>query len=55
MLLNKFKINECNKYVYVKGTPSSYVIVCLYIDDMLIVKSNYDVIMITKIMLSKHF
>lgn len=36
ILLNDFKINECNKCVYIKFTPSTYVIIYLYIDDMLV-------------------
>ena len=32
-----FKINECDKCVYVKDTKLGYVIVCLYVDDILIV------------------
>ncbi len=28
MLSNGFRINECDKCVYVKGTPTDYVIVC---------------------------
>ena len=35
-----FKINECDKCVYVKDTPDGYVILCLYVDDMLIAGSN---------------
>ena len=39
MLTNGFKINECDecdKCVYVKSDDNSYAIVCLYVDDMLI-------------------
>ena len=35
MLTNGFKINECDKCMYVKNTNKGYVIVCLYVDDML--------------------
>lgn len=31
MLSNDFKINECDKCVYIKTTPKAYVIVCLYL------------------------
>ena len=41
MMLHDFKINECDKRVYVKDTKHGYVIVCLYEDDMFIVNS-YD-------------
>ena len=36
MTSNGFTINECDKCVYVKDTNNRYVIVCLYVDDMLI-------------------
>lgn len=35
-----FKIKECNKCVYVKDTKNDNVILCLHIDDMLIVGNN---------------
>ena len=37
MLTNGFIINECDKCVYVKNTNKGYVIICLYVDDMLII------------------
>ena len=40
MMSNDFKINECDKCVYAKSTLNGYVIVCLYMDDMLIFGSN---------------
>ncbi|KAL0347056.1 UNVERIFIED_CONTAM: Retrovirus-related Pol polyprotein from transposon TNT 1-94 [Sesamum calycinum] len=55
MLSNGFKINECDKCVYVKSTQHSFIIVCLYVDDMLIMGSNRDIILTTKKMLTKHF
>ena len=55
MLSNDFKINECDKYVYTRNTQSEYVIVCLYVDDMLIIGSNNDVIKATKKMLTNYF
>ena len=55
MLSNDFKINECDKYVYTRNTQSEYVIVCLYVDDMLIIGSNNDVIKVTKKMLTSYF
>nr|GEX04851.1 zinc finger, CCHC-type [Tanacetum cinerariifolium] len=51
MLESGFKINECDKCVYVKDTSSRYVISCLYVDDMLIVGSNDKMIKSTKDML----
>nr|GFA76800.1 ATP phosphoribosyltransferase 1, chloroplastic [Tanacetum cinerariifolium] len=55
MLESGFKINESDKYVYVKDTSSGYVILCLYVDDMLIVGSNDKMIKSTKVMLKSKF
>ncbi|RVW52240.1 Retrovirus-related Pol polyprotein from transposon TNT 1-94 [Vitis vinifera] len=52
MLSHGFKINECDKCVYVKDTEHGYVIVCLYVDDMLIVGSDDKMITSTKNMLN---
>ena len=54
MLSNGFQINECDKCVYLKGNEKDYVIVCLYVDDMIIIGSN-DNISTTKRMLSQNF
>ena len=40
MITNGFKINECDKGVYIKDIENGYVILCLYVDDILIVGSN---------------
>ncbi|KAK6160261.1 hypothetical protein DH2020_003642 [Rehmannia glutinosa] len=55
MLSNGYKINECDKCVYVKGTSEAFVIVCLYVDDLLIMGSSHDSIMDTKRMLKRNF
>ena len=55
MMTNGFKINECNKCVYVKNTKHGSVIICLYVDDMLIMGSNNEVIKTTKKMLNNKF
>ena len=55
MLSNGFKINECDKCVYIKNTPNHEVIVCLYVDDMLIISKNIIDINASKRMLSKSF
>ena len=44
LLESGFKINKCNKCVYVKDIENDYVILCLYVDDMLIIGSNYKMI-----------
>ena len=55
MMSQGFKINECDKCVYVKDTEHGYVIVCLYVDDMLIVGRNDKMITSTKNMLNSRF
>jgi len=55
MLSNKFKINEVDKYAYVKNTDKNYVIVCLYIDDILILAINDYMIKSTKKILTNMF
>ena len=55
MMSRGFKINECNKCVYVKDTKLGYVIVCLYVDDMLIVGGDDKMIASTKNMLNSRF
>jgi hypothetical protein len=53
MLSNEFKINEVDKCIYVRNTDKSYVIICLYVDDMLILDSNDHMIKFTRKMLIK--
>ena len=55
MLTNGFKINECDKCVYVKNTDQGYVIVCFYVDDMLIIGSSQNIIKSNKQMLNSRF
>ncbi|PHT79676.1 Isochorismate synthase, chloroplastic [Capsicum annuum] len=55
MLTNGFKINECDKCVYIKDTPNHQVIVCLYVDDMLIISRDICDINATKRMLESKF
>ncbi|KAH9698737.1 hypothetical protein KPL71_024118 [Citrus sinensis] len=55
MITSGFKINECDKCVYVKETENGYVILYLYVDDMLIVGSDDDMIKSTKNMLKSKF
>ena len=44
MLSNGFKINECDKCVYVKQTQNCFAILYLYVDDMLITGSDGETI-----------
>ena len=55
MMTNGFKINECDKCVYVKNTEHGFVIICLYVDDILIMGSNNEVIKTTKEMFNIKF
>ncbi|KAD2806293.1 hypothetical protein E3N88_39670 [Mikania micrantha] len=55
MLNNGFKINEYEKCVFVKNTKRGYVILCLYVDDMLIIGSDDQMIKFTKYMLKAIF
>ena len=55
MMSHGFKINECDKCVYVKEVEHGHVIVCLYADDMLIVSSDDKMITSTKKMLNSRF
>ena len=55
MMTNGFKINECDKCVYVKNTEHRFVIICLYVDDILIMGSNNEVIKTTKEMFNNNF
>ena len=52
---NGFTINDYDKFVYVKDTNNGYVIVCLYVDDMLILGSNNYIITTSKKMLFSKF
>ena len=54
-MANGFKINECDKYVYVKNTERGSVIICLYVDDILIMGSNNEIIKTTKDMFNNKF
>ncbi|GJX96525.1 retrovirus-related pol polyprotein from transposon TNT 1-94 [Tanacetum coccineum] len=55
LLSNGFQINECDKCVYVKQYKNAFFIICLYVDDMLIMRTNMDVINQTKKMLPSSF
>ncbi|CAM8886507.1 unnamed protein product [Rhodiola kirilowii] len=48
MMSNGFKINECDKCIYVKNTDHGYVILCLSFDDKLIVGSDENLVKSTK-------
>ena len=55
MIKDEFTINECDKCVYTKTVENACIIVCLYVDDMLILATNIEIIKSTKKMLSNSF
>jgi hypothetical protein len=55
MLSNNFKINKCDKCVYVKTKNKGYLIICFYVDDMLILGNNKHMIKSTKNNLTNKF
>ena len=55
IMSHDFKINECDKCVYVKNTEHGYVIVCLYVDEMFIVGNDDKMITSTKNILNSRF
>jgi hypothetical protein len=50
-----FVVNEANKYVYYRYGGGNDVILCLYVDDILIFDNNIDVIKEGKDFLSNNF
>ena len=54
MKTNEFKINKYDKYVNIKDTKNGYVILCLYMDDIL-VGSDDKMIKSIKNMLNSRF
>ena len=55
MMTNGFKINECDKCVYVKNNEHGFVIIYLYVDDILIMGSNNEIIKTAKEMFNNNF
>ena len=50
-----FTINECDMCVYTKTVRDACIIVCLYVDDMLILETNIEIIKSIKKLLSNNF
>ena len=50
-----FKVNESDKCIYYKTKNDLCIIICLYVDDMLIFRSNLHVINDVKLMSSSNF
>ena len=55
MMSHGFKFNQCDKCVYVKDMKLGYVIVCLYVDEMIIFGSDDKMISSTKNILNSWF
>ena len=55
MFANGFMINDCDKCVYIKNIMNHELIVCLYVDGMLIMSKEIDDVNATKRMLSSKF
>ena len=55
ILANGFKINKCDKCVFIKDTPNHQVIICMYVDDILIISRDISDINSTKRMLERKF
>ena len=55
MLSNGFKTNESDKCIYYKTFDDAHVIICLYVDDLLIFGPNMDIINAAKMLLKNNF
>jgi len=55
MIKDGFITNKCDKCFYTKTIKNTCIIVCLYIDDMLILETNIEIIKFIKRMLSNNF
>ena len=55
LISNEFVVNESDRCVYKKFSSDSGVIICLYVDDMLILGTDMDVVKSTKDLLSSNF
>ena len=55
LISNGFVVNEFDRRVYNKFSGDSGVTICLYVDDMLILETDMDVIKSTKNILSSNF
>ena len=55
LIKDGFTINECDKCIYTKTVENACIIVCLYVNDMLILgTNNIELIKSTKRMLSNN-
>ena len=55
ILSNDFQINDFDNYLYYKKFDDRYVLFCLYVDDILILAPDIDLINDIKTLLSNYF
>ena len=55
LVTNRFPINDIDKYIYNKCEDNTCVYICLYVDDMMIFRTNLKVICETKKVLWSKF
>ena len=55
MLSNGFKTNISDKCIYYKTFDDAHVIICLYVNDLLIFGPNMDIINVVKMLLKNNF
>ena len=55
LLSHEFRSNNANKCIYSKFNDKNRVIICFYVNDMLIVGTNYQAVVDTKKYLSSNF
>ena len=55
MINNEFKVNSSDTCVYSKMYGAECILICLYVDDMLIFGTNMKLMKDTKLFLSSHF
>ena len=55
LISNGFSINDVDKCIYNKVENNSFIVICLYVDDVLIFGTNLQVVIITKSFLRMKF
>ena len=55
LVTNGYSINDANKCIYSKYEDNTYVVICFYVDDMLIFATNFKVVCETKKFLGSKF
>ena len=55
VMANGFKENIVNQYIYMKVSGSKYIFLVLYVDDILLVANDTDMLVETKQLLFSHF